>query len=127
MEFKKLENLESNQVVDSLPDKKKEFKKLQPEKEDIVFGDYHISPKGVIYKQGNIVCKVGRSGFYLIQSLRRTNGAKSLGAKDFKPINKNARFHWSTMRKNKRTIIDNCGEIISTNNEDNYFWSHRDD
>lgn len=110
--------------------KRGNFKKVNSETDDIEFGDnFFITPKGCIYKKGGndneVMARAQPSGYYLLKRLKSIGGAKSIGKKDFKPIDKNASFSWGTIVKVKGIIIDTCGEVISTNAENEYFYSYQ--
>jgi len=98
---------------------RKKQPKHRPSKEDELFGDdFHITPKGVIYKDDEEVCRAQKNGCYLIRILKRSK--KEYGKKEFEELVKN----WQQIKKVKRTIVKNCGEVISTNKKTGkYYWN----
>ena len=107
--------------------RQKEFKKLNTEKGDLLFGDnYSISQDGHIYNsKGQLLKKVGKAGFYLLKTLTSSNGGQTLGKKDFKPLNENSKFEWKYIKKIKSKIKKSCGEVIGTNTKNEYYYSYR--
>lgn len=103
------------------------YGRLNLEKGDIEFGDgFWMSIDGAIYKKGvrRIIARAEKSGYYLMKRLISSNGGVGLGAKNFKPKNKDAPFSWETIMKVKRRIVRSCGNVV-TESKGEYYYSYR--
>lgn len=102
--------------------KKEQVVYLKPDTEggDELFGDgYHITPKGIIYRDEKQVAMAQKAGYYLIVLLKKTK--KSYGREFF---NSKGKFKWSTIKKVRTIIVKHCGDVIGTNTEDKYYWAY---